>query len=140
MSNQELLKIRCSSPLLFHLCLLCQLSFQVLDKVKLINIYVYFFKLYQSRILNGASITMTDELFPSAGFKVQSFWFSVSDSFILLIRLGQKMLFIFANVFHFVDHPIVGPKSYTIAHFFFSRNQLMYEHYCQANLMYFLNC
>lgn len=44
--------------------------------------------MYQSRILNGASITMTDELFPSAGFKVQSFWFSASDSFILLIRLG----------------------------------------------------
>lgn len=88
MSNQELLKIRCSSPLLFHLCLLCQLIIQVLDKVKLINIYVYFFKMYQSRILNGISITMTDELFPSAGFKVQSFWFSVSDLFILLIRLG----------------------------------------------------
>lgn len=44
--------------------------------------------MYQSRILNGASITMTDELFPSAGFKVQSFWFFASDSFILLIRLG----------------------------------------------------
>lgn len=40
----------------------------------------------------------------------------------------------------FFDRPIVGPKSYTMAHFFFSRNQLMYEHYCQANLMYFLNC
>lgn len=74
-----------------------------------------FKKCIKAGFLNGASITMTDELFPSAGFKVQSFGFVFLTHLFSWLGLDRKCCLSLQMCSFLVDHPIVGPKSYTIA-------------------------